>query len=97
MVEVSTYNRDLIKIEIGKDIIPMADDMIKIIKQLRKELEDKYKKEFPLMRLADNMKLEPSQLRILYKGEQKYEIDLANKENLGLFVKELKNIIESNI
>lgn len=53
MIEMSQYIGDVIIIEIGENVCNICGELINSIKQLRVELEDKYKEEIPLVRIRD--------------------------------------------
>ncbi|NPA32030.1 MAG: flagellar biosynthesis protein FlhA [Aquificae bacterium] len=72
---------DPISLEIGYALIPMVDEnqggqIPKKIKNLRKQLAKEYGVIIPLVHIRDNLKLKPSEYRILIKGIEvdRYEI-----------------------
>ncbi len=68
MIEVSQYVGEVITIEFGINVCNICEELISSVKQLRVELEDKYKEEIPLVRIRDMSDLNANEYRILIKG-----------------------------
>lgn len=68
MIEMSQYIGDVIVLDIGLNLCTIGNELISGIKQLRVELEDKYKVEIPLIRIKDTSDLKGDEYRMLVKG-----------------------------
>ncbi len=79
MIEMSQYVGDIIIIEFGINICTIGEEIIREVKKLRVELEDKYKKEIPLIRIRDKSELSSNEYRIVIKD---IIVENENLENI---------------
>lgn len=100
VINMSKYEGDILKIEIGKSIIPYANSIMDKIKLLRSSLKDKLEVEIPLIRLTDNDLISNSGYRISYKNnvvvDKKLNEQSISEEILDL-MKNLEEIIIYNV
>jgi DNA-binding transcriptional MerR regulator len=100
MIKMTEYTGDVFIIEFGIEIVPFAQALIDGIVELRRDIEDQYKKELPLIRIKDNPDLAAYQYRILVKGVVTTDGVLeVNNSNIlvTIIINDFKKIILSNI
>lgn len=68
MIEMSQYVDEVIIVEFGENVCAICEKLINSVKQLRIELEDKYKEKIPLVRIRDIDDLNANEYRIVIKG-----------------------------
>ena len=100
VINMSKYEGDILKVEIGELLIPCATSIIDSIKELRNKLHEKLNIEIPLVRLTDNELLSGSGYRVLFKNnviiDQKQNEESISVEILDL-MKDLEEVILYNI
>lgn len=100
MIEMSQYIGDVIIIEIGENVCNICGELINSIKQLRVELEDKYKEEIPLVRIRDTSDLNSDEYRILIKGiivKNKSLENIADTDRIKKIINTLRTALVDNI
>ena len=97
---MNQYVGDMIIIEFGINIVPCANELIKNIKELRKDIEGLTNKEIPLIRIKDNTNLKNDEYRILIKdviiANETLE-NVADSEKVIEIMDALKKSISDNI
>lgn len=100
VINMSKYEGDILKVEIGILLIPYVSSIIDSIKSLRSKLNEELKVEIPLVRLADNVLISDSGYRILFKNnvivDKKLDEKSISKEILDL-ANDLKDVIRYNV
>jgi DNA-binding transcriptional MerR regulator len=100
VINMNKFEGDILKIEIGKLLIPYASLIIDRIKALRSKLNEKFKVEIPLVRLTDSELISDSGYRILFKDnviiDRQLRVESISEEILQL-MKDLEEAIKSNI
>jgi DNA-binding transcriptional MerR regulator len=99
VINMSNYEGDILKVEIGMSIIPYANSIIDQIKLLRSKLKKEINQEIPLIRLADNISINSTSYRILFKNDVVIDkkLDETNfSEDLVSLVKGLEEVILHN-
>lgn len=79
VINMSKYEGDLLKVEIGVSLIPEANSIINHIKTMRSSLHEKQMLQVPLIRLVDNEEIHHSSYRILVKNQVVVEKTLQEK------------------
>lgn len=100
VINMSKYEGEILKVEIGKSLIPYANTLIDGIKALRGTLKENLKVEIPLIRLADNCLINNSDYRILFKNNVVIDKNLeANSisEEIPSLIKDLEKVITCNV
>lgn len=99
VINMSNYEGDILKVEIGMSIIPYANSIIDQIKLLRSKLKKEINAEIPLIRLADNVSISGTSYRILFKNyaviDKKLD-ETSISEELVSMVKDLEEVILYN-
>lgn len=99
VINMSNYEGDILKVEIGRSIIPYANSIIDQIKLLRSKLKKEINAVIPLIRLADNISISSTSYRILFKNDVVIDkkLDETNiSEDLASLVKDLEEVILHN-
>lgn len=100
VINMSKYEGEILKVEIGKSLIPYANTFIDGIKALRSTLNESLKLEIPLIRLTDNDLIGNSDYRIIFKNnvviDKSLEENSISEEIPGL-IKDLEKVITCNV
>ncbi|MGB7603884.1 MAG: MerR family transcriptional regulator [Lutisporaceae bacterium] len=100
VINMSKYEGDILKVEIGILLIPYVSSIIDSIKSLRSKLNEELKVEIPLVRLADNVLISDSGYRILFKNnvivDKKLDEKSISEEIIDL-ANDLKDVIRYNV
>jgi hypothetical protein len=99
MINMSRFEGDMLKLEIGKLLIPYGSSIIDSIKALRSKLNEKLKIEIPLVRLTDSELIGDSGYRILFKDDVIIDRQLGSEISSVeiLLIQDLEEAIMSNI
>lgn len=100
VIDMSKYEGDILKVEIGKSIIPHANLIIDEIKSLRASLKEKLKVNIPLIRLADNELISNSDYRVLFKNRVVVNKKLDEENilnNIKSLMSDLEEVITNNV
>jgi len=100
VINMKKSEGDILKIEIGKLLIPYASSIIDSIKALRNKLNERLNLEIPLVRLTDGELISDSGYRILFKNnviiDQQLGVESISEKLLHL-IQDLEESIISNI
>jgi DNA-binding transcriptional MerR regulator len=100
VIDMSKYEGDIIRIEIGKSIIPHANLIINEIKSLRVNLKENLKVDIPLIRLTDNELIGDSEYRVLFKNnvviDKKFD-EKSIQYDITSLISELEEVITNNV
>jgi flagellar biosynthesis component FlhA len=100
VINMNKFEGDILKIEIGKLLVPYASSIIDSIKALRNKLNEKLKVEIPLVRLTDSELISDSGYRILFKDnviiDQQLGVESISEGLLHL-MEDLEEAIKNNL
>ena len=95
----SSLGEDIIRIEIGDDLIKFGDRMCEILDEVRHEICEENGFIMPLVRIIDNQGLQENKYRIIIRGNTVYvDYVVPNKDWVEeVFPHDLKKVINENL
>lgn len=100
VINMSKYEGDLIRVEIGREFIPDAGLIIDRIKALRSSLKEKLNIQVPLIRITDNDLISITGYRILLRDSiilNKEIKDYDTSDGTLEMIQDLEEVIVSNL